>query len=199
MCRPAHGESSPWPRLVKACPMRQCWNAVPAVASLQRNAVCGNLLTLVCATRPALLPRPGLAQPNSTPPHPPRRPASSSGTPTTCAACSTRTSATFPRTLTCPTSRLWTCSAPVGGLACSPLSNGVHALPSSLLTALDTGLVTSDGDLWRKQRNLLSHALRIDILEDTVVRLRNRKRTLPKPSPPPGPSAQRRVLPPPRP
>jgi hypothetical protein len=31
------------------------------------------------------------------------------------------------------------------------------------------GLVTSEGALWKKQRQLLSHALRIDILEETAV------------------------------
>lgn len=33
------------------------------------------------------------------------------------------------------------------------------------------GLVTSEGAHWKRQRTLLSHALRIDILEDTAVRL----------------------------
>eukprot|EP00049_Salpingoeca_infusionum_P000259 m.38465 g.38465 ORF g.38465 m.38465 type:complete len:530 (+) comp10204_c0_seq2:165-1754(+) len=36
------------------------------------------------------------------------------------------------------------------------------------LNILGNGLVTSDGELWHKQRTLLSHALRVDILEETA-------------------------------
>eukprot|EP00730_Choanoeca_flexa_P003493 TRINITY_DN11426_c0_g1_i2.p2 TRINITY_DN11426_c0_g1~~TRINITY_DN11426_c0_g1_i2.p2 ORF type:complete len:305 (+),score=36.83 TRINITY_DN11426_c0_g1_i2:2184-3098(+) len=38
----------------------------------------------------------------------------------------------------------------------------------TFMDLLGTGLVTSEGLLWKKQRQLLSHALRIDILEETA-------------------------------
>ena len=40
---------------------------------------------------------------------------------------------------------------------------------SSFLDLLGNGLVTSSGALWNKQRTLLGHALRVEILEDTAV------------------------------
>lgn len=37
------------------------------------------------------------------------------------------------------------------------------------MPVLGTGLITSRGDLWQKQRILLSSAFRIEILEETAV------------------------------
>ncbi len=39
------------------------------------------------------------------------------------------------------------------------------------MPVLGNGLITSKGDLWQKQRVLLSSAFRIEILEETAVRI----------------------------
>jgi len=49
------------------------------------------------------------------------------------------------------------------------LSAGSHAgLPCAAQDILGTGLVTSEGALWNKQRTLISYALRVEILDDIV-------------------------------
>jgi cytochrome P450 len=37
------------------------------------------------------------------------------------------------------------------------------------LPILGTGLVTSDGDLWQKQRTLMGPALRVEVLDDIIM------------------------------